>query len=172
LRTYYTSKIASSPDVTYNVIIMGLWTWAEITTGIIVSCLPVIPKFFQHFGPRVYQTLFSSSSKSDTGLGPKSESTDAKNKIEVSVQFERRLDIVDGDVGDARLEAWCDSTHPHVHAQQRSEYIGLAEADVSVSGNDPTGERRQGLAQIRAARRDDLETGHYAPRYDGVHKWM
>ena len=38
---------------------MGLWTYAELATGVIVSCLPVIPKFFQHVGPRISATIYS-----------------------------------------------------------------------------------------------------------------
>ena len=40
--TYYTWRVVQSPNVSYNALIMTFWEWAEITTGIIVSCLPVI----------------------------------------------------------------------------------------------------------------------------------
>jgi hypothetical protein len=134
---------------------MGLWTWAEITTGIIVSCLPVIPKFLQHFGPKFYQTLFSSfGSKSETEPG----STDVKNKIEVSVHFDQRLDEYNG--GNASLETRCGSNSPY--AQQRREYI-IPDEFLAPSETDPTGERLQAPTQVRATRRKDLETGHYAP---------
>ena len=53
MRTYYTWKVASSPDVTYHIAQMGLWTYAELATGVFISCLPVIPRFFQHIGPRI-----------------------------------------------------------------------------------------------------------------------
>ena len=36
---------------------MGLWTYAELATGICISCLPVIPKFFHHFGPKLSGAL-------------------------------------------------------------------------------------------------------------------
>lgn len=35
-------------------IIMGFWTYVEIAIGIIISCLPVLPRLFQAFGPRIY----------------------------------------------------------------------------------------------------------------------
>ncbi len=38
---------------------MGFWSYAELATGVIISCLPVIPKFFQHVGPRISATIFS-----------------------------------------------------------------------------------------------------------------
>lgn len=56
LRTYYTWKIVTSPDITYHIAQIGLWTYAELATGVIISCLPVIPKFFQHIGPRISST--------------------------------------------------------------------------------------------------------------------
>ena len=63
LRTYYSWKLVKEPDISYNVIVMGLWTLAEIAIGVIVSCLPVLPRFFQHAGPKVYRA-FSVGSKS------------------------------------------------------------------------------------------------------------
>ncbi|KAF7513246.1 hypothetical protein GJ744_010642 [Endocarpon pusillum] len=56
LRTYYTWKIVKSPEVSYNFAIMGYWTIAEITTGIVVSCLPVMPKFFHHYTSKFYHS--------------------------------------------------------------------------------------------------------------------
>ncbi|KAI4213374.1 MAG: hypothetical protein LQ349_009283, partial [Xanthoria aureola] len=60
VRTYYTSE-SEIGDVSYKLIIMGLWTWAELTAGILVSCLPVVPRFFQHIGPKVYASFKSNS---------------------------------------------------------------------------------------------------------------
>ena len=48
---------------------MGLWTFAELATGFIISCLPVIPKFFQHMYPKVSRALsVMSKSKKDSGI--------------------------------------------------------------------------------------------------------
>lgn len=43
---------------------MGFWTYAEIAIGIIISCLPVLPRLFQTVGPRIYD-VFSSRSKTN-----------------------------------------------------------------------------------------------------------
>ena len=48
VRTYYTFKVFQSPDESYNIIIMGVWTWAEMTVGTVICCLPVMPRFLQH----------------------------------------------------------------------------------------------------------------------------
>ena len=49
--------MATSPDVTYHLVQMGLWTYAELATGVIISCLPVIPKFFQHLCPSMSASI-------------------------------------------------------------------------------------------------------------------
>ena len=51
--------MVTSPDITYLVVPMGLWSFAELATGVIISCLPVIPRFFQHVGPRISATIFN-----------------------------------------------------------------------------------------------------------------
>lgn len=170
LRTYYTSRIAESPDVSRNVIIMGLWTWAEITTGIVVSCLPVIPKFFQHFGPKFFRALSSFGSKSGTTDSTEVEcQRDPADKIQVSVQIDRRLDESQDGSGNADrcIEARCDPNSPRVPS--RSEYITLSEGDAVRSDKSRIKERLQVLSPIRASRCNDLETGRYvrSDREDG-----
>lgn len=34
-------------------IVMGFWTYVEIDVGIVITCLPVIPRLFKAFGPRI-----------------------------------------------------------------------------------------------------------------------
>ena len=61
--------MAGSPDTSYNVVPMGLWTFAELAIGFIISCLPVIPKFFQHISPKVSRALsVLSKSTKDSGI--------------------------------------------------------------------------------------------------------
>lgn len=57
MRVYTTWTLVQSSDVSYNAVVMGLWTIAGIYMGIIVSCLPVLPRFFRVFGPRVYKNF-------------------------------------------------------------------------------------------------------------------
>lgn len=52
-RTYYSFRVAQDPDVTFNMIVMTLGASAEISIGIVVSCLPVLPRFSQHLGPKL-----------------------------------------------------------------------------------------------------------------------
>ena len=87
LRTYYTWKLVTQPDISYNVIIMGLWTLAELATGVIVCCAPVLPRFFRHTGPKIYHafsTTFRTGSLSGSaGLTrEKSENESVGRKVQ------------------------------------------------------------------------------------------
>ncbi|MCJ1396234.1 hypothetical protein MMC18_009123 [Xylographa bjoerkii] len=73
----------------------GLWSIAEIAVGIIVGCLPVLPRFFRHFVPKRSpplsdsETLLNSSSGRSfwRKLFRKSAALDASNeKIRVAFQ--------------------------------------------------------------------------------------
>ena len=66
LRVYYARYVASKHDESYNIAKMGFWTYAEIAIGTVVSCSPVLPRFFQHFGSKVHEALSSKSKTSDS----------------------------------------------------------------------------------------------------------
>jgi hypothetical protein len=46
-RLYYSIRLAETGDVTYNVVMMGFWTYGEMASAILCCCLPVLPKLFQ-----------------------------------------------------------------------------------------------------------------------------
>ena len=47
-RTVYGFKLAQGPDVSFNVVVLALGGLTELAIGIVVACLPVLPRFFQH----------------------------------------------------------------------------------------------------------------------------
>lgn len=50
---------------------MGLWTFAEISIGIIVACLPLVPRFFQFVSSKMAGSFsFRSSTESKIELKP------------------------------------------------------------------------------------------------------
>lgn len=49
-----------------------------MTTGILVSCLPVMPRFFQQFGPKIYDALLYSSKALNGILARRSGLKDGK----------------------------------------------------------------------------------------------
>lgn len=55
-----------SPDISWNIAIMGLWTWAEMSVGVLVCCLPVTPKFFSFVNPK-FQSMVTSLLRTTTG---------------------------------------------------------------------------------------------------------
>ncbi|CAF9941272.1 MAG: hypothetical protein ALECFALPRED_009049 [Alectoria fallacina] len=52
LRLEASIKGASSTDATYALFGISLWTQAEITTGVICSCLPTLPALYRHYAPK------------------------------------------------------------------------------------------------------------------------
>ena len=54
-------------DTSHYIAVMGRWTWAELTTGTLVGCLPVMPKFFRHFGSKIYMTLLANNKITSEG---------------------------------------------------------------------------------------------------------
>lgn len=57
MRTYSTFQFIKSSDKSYVAGPFGLWSMAELTVGVITGCLPVMPKFFKHVGPKVLNTF-------------------------------------------------------------------------------------------------------------------
>lgn len=57
MRIYYAIRILQTGEMTYNFVVLGLWSHAEITFGIICSCLPVLPRFFLALRPKILMLL-------------------------------------------------------------------------------------------------------------------
>ncbi|KAG7001877.1 hypothetical protein G7Y79_00030g064100 [Physcia stellaris] len=61
LRLYYSVRLAQSGDISYNLALMGFWSYAELSVGIVCACLPVSPRFFQFIGPKLLRISRSGS---------------------------------------------------------------------------------------------------------------
>ena len=157
LRTYYTWKIVQSPDISYNMVPMGMWTYAELSTGIVISCLPVIPKFFQQVGPKLSSALtLRSKSAKDSG----SESTSAAPSDKVPAEklklpsFKHTLAAVAPRTQkDHDLETYDQETLP------KEEYVQLDE-ETALPRRDATRELIEMAAANLATTRDELERGY------------
>lgn len=157
LRTYYTWKIAQSPDLSYNIVPMGMWSCAELATGIVISCLPVIPKFFQHVGPKVSKALtLRSKSTGDSG----NRSTPAAPSVQVRAEklklpgFSTFTSLLSNTEKDTDHEMSDQETLP------QEEYIQL-HGEMTIPRCDSTKELIQMAAPVKlATTRDDLEKGH------------
>lgn len=130
-----------SPDISYNVIVIGLWSWAEMTTGVIISCLPAMPRFFQHVGPKVYSAFYGepilpSGSKSD----PRSTQGQTKN-------FQRALSKPKGS------DIYSSQNH------RKDEYVALSELDMAPLREDRTSDWLPTQNNGIVTSRDELEKG-------------
>ena len=151
-RTYYTWKIAKSPDISYNVVPMGLWTFAELATGFIISCLPVIPKFFQHMWPKVSRALsIMSKSRDDSG------SASAPAVPADELQRDRKLQL-------PSLKQTFTSVFSQTEKEddQDAEYAILPE-EMAAPRRDAGRQLSQMPAVRLATRRDDLENRNSRP---------
>ena len=57
IRTYYIWTVLNRPDVSNDLIGLSLLSYAEVAIGVIVSCAPTLPRFFQHVGPKVFRVF-------------------------------------------------------------------------------------------------------------------
>lgn len=153
MRTYYTWKIVQSPDITYNLCIMGLWAYAEISIGIVVSCLPVLPKFFNHFGPTIYGS-FSLRTWSVTLFRPKMRFIGNTDKTGTSSGFRGPCTKRSG--GNSIPETWNDSNHS---SELKGAYINLDKYETQSPKSAGTNGITPTPVNGPATRREDLESG-------------
>ena len=153
LRTYYSFKVPKSSDRTYNLELMGLWSWAELTIGIIVGCLPVLPKFIRHVGAKVSST-FSFTSKDGVsathGLINNIQPPKANAFTEVPRPFAEH-------VGSSISESSTDTYSPQ--ARLHEEYLTSDKYDSRSLSAITTHKPTHPPSVVIATRRDDLEYG-------------
>ena len=128
---------------------MTFWTYAEIAIGIIVSNFPVLPKFFRHFGPRVYKTFSSTSKSLGRGQHVRARPTGSIHPAE---------NIATANQGGSDALGTCDMLYPP-SVKTRGDYISLDDFDTKAPGN--IGHNRKDAEDLRitATRRVDLEKG-------------
>ncbi|KAG8531295.1 uncharacterized protein KY384_002923 [Bacidia gigantensis] len=62
VRTYYSFVVLESLDNTYVMMLNGFWAWAEMTIGILIACLPIMPRFFDEISSQCSKTIDASFS--------------------------------------------------------------------------------------------------------------
>ena len=62
VRLYYAVRIPVTQEVTYATGVLSLWTMGEIAITQMCGCMPVLPRFFQHVGPKVFSPYKGNSS--------------------------------------------------------------------------------------------------------------
>ncbi|KAL8885343.1 MAG: hypothetical protein Q9205_001018, partial [Flavoplaca limonia] len=56
-------QYAQTQDYTFRLTAVALWTLGEIASGMVCSCLPVVPAFFRHYMPKLTSSFKSSLGK-------------------------------------------------------------------------------------------------------------
>ena len=133
--------------MSYYFLVMGLWGLAEMAAGIIVSCLPITPKFFQYLGPKGYgvvSNVLSSRSKLRLMAGSKSSSQHKDNQTN---SVERVLDKTQG------KEVYINQAH------RKGEYMTLTELDDAPTKSNTTTDWLPTSNEGVLTKRDDLESG-------------
>lgn len=149
MRTYYTWQLSHSPDKSYLMAVCGLWTDAELSVGFIVGCFPVMPKFFQHVRPKVYEA-FSFRSRSTDTFGNDPNNRSKTHKADVLTQMKSPL--AKYKIGLSVLKA---SDDPYAH---NLDVSGASQREAATTF-DPIQVPNAGIA----TRREDLEYGHQNP---------
>ena len=132
---------------------MGLWTFAEVAIGTVVCCAPVLPKFFRHFGSKLYGT-FSSKTKSGKDAQPQySHTAVAEQKSELSGPF-KKLPSIDG--GSSRLFQERDLPYPS-SAMVKGDFLTVDNHDKMWTGGNTVSHEDFTTRIGLATKRDDLE---------------
>ena len=136
---------------------MGMWTYAELSTGIVISCLPVIPKFFQHVGPKL-SSVFTLRSKYTKDSGIEAASSTPSDKVRAE-----KLKLPSFKHTFATMVSTVEKDNDHELDSQQSlpkgEYVKLHE-DTAFPRRDTTRELNSIPAARLATGRDDLESGY------------
>lgn len=146
-----------TPDVSYNSLRMGLWTVAEMATGILVSCPPVMPKFFQRVNPRITNIL-SHSSEHMTRVAQRSGSRKCHKRWVALLPFiGSETTYSSRGSGSQTLRG-----DYNVHIQGKREYIALEGLDLAAARRHDEAEPPRMLVQGTSTMQEDLEAGIHA----------
>lgn len=139
---------------------MGMWASAELSTGIVISCLPVIPKFFQHVGPKLSSAL-TLRSKSAKDSENKSASAVSSDKVRAEKLKLPTFKHTFASVASSTSSTQKDHDHEMYGRETlpQWEYAQLDE-ETALPRHDATRELIQMATTKLATTRDDLERGH------------
>ena len=145
MRTYATWRFVESPDKSYEFGRFGLWSTAELPVGIITGCLPAMPKFVQHIGPKL-QGVFSTLGSTPASDSSKTFTSTTLSKIKAP--FSKRSTEL----------STSDTDTPSYTSQPHGEYYMLDK--LGASQHQPDRNSIPVPSGGAATRRDDLEYGH------------
>lgn len=149
--------------MSYTIVPIGMWTYAEHSIGICVSCLPVIPKFFQHIGPKLSSALttlkprFTTKNSANKGLASSAKSpsvqTAEREKLKLPSFKITFTSVLSSVLKEHDHELYDKQSLPN------SEYALLHEESAGPSCDDTWRDWGQMPPVNLATMRDDLEKG-------------
>lgn len=152
LRVYYAWEIVKSHDISYNIAKIGFWTFAEISIGIIVCCAPVLPKFFRHFGAKLYGTLSSKSSPGKDAQ-PQHRHSIVAEQSELSEPFKKMSSI---DVESSNIFGDGDLPY-HSPAMVKGDFLTVNGHGTMLTRGNNVSHGESTIRKGLATKRDDLE---------------
>lgn len=153
MRTYYSFQVPKTTDKTYNLELMGLWGWAELTTGIIVGSLPVMPRFVQHVRPKFLKT-FSFRWNHEVSPAPAMQALDEIPKAKMIPNIQRTFAKYGGsNISEPLNDPY--SPQARLHGNYLPPITFDSTLPHEIAALEPTHPPRP----IFAIRRDDLEYG-------------
>ena len=145
-------------DLSYTIAIIGLWSYVEIGIGITVSHLPVLPRFFQHFGPKIRSSIMSrykislrsgSASTSDRPASKETFNTKMSKPFLVHTETTSHRETVSGITGG----------YVEISDFENPPAVKIVPSKTLI--DDVVGPQLNGIATMR----DDLELGAKQENY-------
>ena len=152
IRTYYCWQLAASPDKSYLLAAYGLCSDAELSVGVLIGCFPIMPKFFQHIGPKLSEALsFRSKATSENGdnLGYRSMTPENHTLTKIKNPFSKYK------VGSSIVDS-CNDPYPQLHREYYNWNESAASQPQATTAFAPIPIPNAKVA----TRRGDLEYGH------------
>ena len=152
IRTYYCWQLAASPDTSYLLAAYGLCSDAELSVGVLIGCFPIMPKFFQHIGPKLSEAFafrLKAASKSGDNLGHRSMTSETHTLTKI-----KNL-VAKYKVGSGVVES-CNDPYAQLHGEHYTLNGSKASQPQAATDFAPI----QVPAAKVATRRGDLEYGH------------
>ena len=140
---------------------MVLWAYAELSLGTIASCLPVLPKFFRHFGPKIYGSFchkFKTSNASRPNAKWVVDDRQPRNFEKDRHVGSKGSDFSKGDGNDRLHGIWSGTRPPS--AKVNGEYFTLNGQDINLQQWSTGGDKNLNTLESTATKRDDLAVGH------------
>ena len=157
LRTYYTWAVHRDTDKSYSLVSLNICAAAELAIGIMVGCLPIMPKFLQYASVKVAKALpFTSKPTSKSGQEFGQDFQGQRNTPKANALTSMKRSFAKYKAGADVTDSWSDLYD--LRAQNHGDYLTLTEFGSPSLQATESLQPCSGGGGI-ATRREDLEHG-------------